>query len=180
MRWRGRGRLLRCLLASALVTLTVFLSSCGRKDRLGVYPVKGKILVDGKPAEGACISLFPKNAPERDEFGKDASGNLPYFPSGRADEKGEFALSTLVSGDGAPAGEYAVNITWPVRYNLVSKLWEGDKLKGRYGDRKKPALHTTIEPQAQELPPFELKSSGPENNSSFSSKGRSSATFAPR
>ncbi|HXG12520.1 MAG TPA: hypothetical protein VNK04_22380 [Gemmataceae bacterium] len=151
MQWRAWKRPVRGLFLAGLVGLTVALASCGTKGRLPVYPVKGKVLVDGKPAKDAFVNFFPK----------DTGGREPYAPYAQTNENGEFTLSTYETGDGVPAGEYDVTITWPVRYNPISTLWEGDRLKGRYADRNKPPFHVTIDKKAQELPPFELKSSGP-------------------
>ena len=53
-----------------------------------------------------------------------------------------------------------MTVTWPVRFNPISTLWEGDQLKGRYRDKAKPAFTITVEKKRQELAPFELKSGG--------------------
>jgi hypothetical protein len=138
---------LRWFFLVALAALVPVLSGCGKSSRIPVYPVKGVVYVDDKPAKEAMVSLHPREAGSHEN----------YVPSGKTDENGQFSLSTFVADDGAPAGEFDVIITWPVRYNPISTLWEGDRLKGRYGDRKKPAFQVTIEPKPQELPPFQLK-----------------------
>jgi hypothetical protein len=149
MRYREKAG--RAPLLFGLVVLGALLPGCGKKGWLETYPVKGTILVDGQPAKEVFVSFHPK----------EDVGNRPYFPSGRTNENGEFVLSTFVEGDGAPAGEYDVTVTWPVRYNPISTLWEGDKLKGQYSNKAKPAATVTIEKKPQELAPFELKSGGP-------------------
>jgi hypothetical protein len=68
-------------------------------------------------------------------------------------------MVTAYSPDGAPSGEYAVTIVWPVRHNPISTLWEGDRLNGRYADKAKTTLRITVEKQPLQLPPFELTGS---------------------
>src|SRR5262245_26228369 len=76
------------------------LAGCGA-DGPPLHPVTGKVLVDGKPAEHATVTFHPAGG------GADA-------PKPRATVKadGSFALTTHTTGDGAPAGEYAVTVEW--------------------------------------------------------------------
>jgi hypothetical protein len=148
MRHDGRRRLPRGLFAAGLAAVVVALAGCGKRDWLETYPVTGKVLVDGKPAKGAMVSFHPKTQ----------VGNKSYVPSAQADDNGEFSLATYMTGDGAPAGEYDVTVVWPVRFNPISTLWEGDKLSGRYASREKSTLRVTVEKQPQQLPPFDLSS----------------------
>jgi len=141
--WR---RAAGALSATTLAALVVVLAGCGKKGWLETYPVKGTVLVGGKPAAGAEITLYPK----------EVTGDRPYTPNGKTNDSGEFALSTFLEGDGAPAGEYDVTVVWPVRHNPISTRWEGDKFGGRYADKAKSGLRVTIEKQPQQLPPFEL------------------------
>lgn len=125
--------------------LLPLLAGCG-SGRLATYPVKGKVLVNDQPAKEVHVAFHPK----------DTGTHPPYVPSGTTDENGEFALSTFITGDGAPAGEYEVTLVWPVRFNPISTLWEGDKLKGKYKDKSKPAAVVTVEKRPQELEPFKV------------------------
>jgi hypothetical protein len=142
--WRG----VRGLFGAALAALVVVLVGCGKKGWLETYPVKGTVMVDGKPAKGATVSFHPK----------EVIGDKSYIPTGQTNENGEFSLSTYMTDDGAPAGEYDVTVVWHVRYNPISTLWEGDKLNGRYADKTKTTLRVTVEKQPQQLAPFELSS----------------------
>jgi len=141
--WR---RAAGALSGATLAALVVVLSGCGKKGWLETYPVKGTVLVGGKPAAGASVTFYPR----------EQVGERPYIPTGKTNDNGEFAVSTFVAEDGAPAGEYDVTVTWPVRYNPISTLWEGDKLERRYADKAKSGLRATVEKQPQQLPPFEL------------------------
>src|SRR5262245_41463518 len=101
MRYRGWGMARCASLLLGLFFLGGLLTGCGKKGWLETYPVKGTVLVDGKPAKEVSVLFHPKQE----------VGNRPYVPSGKTDEKGEFALSSFVEGDGAPAGEYDVTFT---------------------------------------------------------------------
>jgi hypothetical protein len=145
------GRTVRGLCGVAFGVLAVLLAGCGKKGWLETYPVKGTVLVDGKPAKDVMLTFHPK----------EQMGDRPYIPSGRTNDNGEFNVSTFVTDDGAPAGEYDVTIVWPVRFNPMSTLWEGDKLNGRYSNKANTTLRVTVEKRPQELPPFELTSAPP-------------------
>src|SRR5262245_59099450 len=87
---------------AALLTLAgcVALSGCGRGGPK-FYPVTGKVLVDGHPAEHALVVFHPVNA------GPDA-----LKPHAAVGPDGTFTLTTNTTGDGAPAGEYLVTVEW--------------------------------------------------------------------
>src|SRR5687768_13894441 len=85
---------------SALAAL--WCTSCGGPGGPPLYPVQGKVLVDGKPADGALVVFHP-------------SGDAPpdaLRPSAKVESDGSYKLSSRAPGDGAPAGEYLVGITW--------------------------------------------------------------------
>lgn len=149
MRLTGGWRVFEVSFAATLIS--VLSLGCSKPGWLETYPVKGIVRVDGKPAKEVMLTFHPR----------EQTADRPYTPSGKTNENGEFSLSTFVTDDGAPAGDYDVTITWPVRYNPISTLWEGDKLKGRYDKKESAAFHVTIEKKPQELPPFELATTGP-------------------
>ena len=96
-----------------LLVATVFLAGCGRQsedDRIAkvvgaarkkVVPVKGTIAVDGKPEKGVILTLH--NA--------DGSRTIPTSDT-YTNDKGEFAFTTYVKGDGLEPGEYRVTFEW--------------------------------------------------------------------
>jgi len=145
---RSRRRVVRGAITGALTALFVA-SGCAKRGWLETYPVTGAVLVDGQPVKDVMVTFHPK----------EIVGDRPYLPSGRTNENGEFNLATFVSGDGAPPGEYAVTIVWPVRHNPISTLWEGDKLNGRYSDRTKTTFRVTVQKEPLQLSPFELTGS---------------------
>jgi hypothetical protein len=102
----------RCAVFVAIGLLAVTASSgCGKKSapaikgtKLAVFPVKGKLMIDGKPMASAAIIFNPVT-----EFPKGVS---QMQPRATADENGDFTVTTYANGDGAPAGAYKITISW--------------------------------------------------------------------
>ena len=63
------------------------------------YKTDGIVTLEGQPAVGARITLYPETK-KRSRF----------FPTGKVGEDGTFELTTYQPGDGAPAGRYRVTI----------------------------------------------------------------------
>jgi hypothetical protein len=125
-------------LALALVSCTG--GQATNEVRKPVHPVRGQLLVGGKPATGAFVYLVPINEPAE-----------PVDPRPRAEvaPDGTIEFSMYGNKDGAPIGDYVVTV-----------LWEGeggyDQLKGQYLDPKKSKLRVTVKEGPNELPPFKL------------------------
>src|SRR5258708_2011885 len=86
------------------VCVCLCLVSCGSKQYgHQTFPASGKVLVNGQPAEGVEVGLRPVGD----------MGGSPYVPQGVTDEEGRFQLTTYVQDDGAPVGEYQVELSWP-------------------------------------------------------------------
>ena len=145
-------RALQVVTAIAVVAL----ASCGDGRNLHkVYPVKGKILVNGQPASECQIYLnrtFDDDHPFR------------VTPQGLTDTNGEFQITSYHPGDGSPEGEYIVTIEWRERSGLMKSDFDGpDQLNGAYAQVEKtkglPGFVVRVGQQPLELPPFELKQS---------------------
>lgn len=130
---------------TALIAVFLLFSACtgsgqSTANRKPVHPVRGQLLVGGKPATGAFLFFVPVNEPPE-----------PTDPRPRAEvaADGSFDVSMYGNKDGAPAGDY-----------IVTALWEGeggyDKLKNQYNDPKKSKLRVTVKEGKNELPPFRL------------------------
>jgi hypothetical protein len=139
------------------------LAGCKRSrlDELPLrFPVQGKIFVGDKPAEGAVIAFHPV---------KKAEG--PSSTSrGTADSQGKFSLTTYVSGDGAPEGEYIVTVYWPER--PLNPNGEGhdlpvDKLRGKFANPAASKLRARIGPQLTTLPRLDLGSQAVQQAKAF-------------
>jgi hypothetical protein len=141
-------RVARYLCAALAVILALAAAGCG-DGRKRCYPVRGEIYIDGKPALDALITLFPV----------DEADPNPVRPVGRAEESGAYVLSSYVSGDGAPAGEYIVIFEWRERSGLLKNNFDGrDRLGGKYANPKTSQYRVTIEKRPNDLPRYELKS----------------------
>lgn len=137
---------------SFLVCLAVALglSACSSKEnRPACHAVTGKVLVKGKPAEGALVVFHPAQKTDEKAW---PSG----YPRGTAGADGTFTLSTFGTGDGAPAGEYVVVIQWP-KVNPDNEEEQEDRLQGRYADPAAAKLKAQVKEGPNELPPFQLK-----------------------
>lgn len=148
---------MRIIATTCVVGLCVMLCGCGAKsshdDRPAVHAVRGKLLIDGKPAASAQVFLHAIGKPE-----------LGYVrPHATVGADGSFRLSTFATNDGAPVGEYAFTAVWP------GPLAKGqgddergpDRLQGRYAEPKRPAARVRIDPETTELATVDLKSSAP-------------------
>lgn len=130
-------------------------SSCGYGKRF--YPVTGKVLVDGKPAEGLTVVFHPATETEP-----------PLQPTAIVGSDGSFTLQSWLVEErelkqGAPAGEYRVSCVWypPDVEKYLANAVLPDRLEGRYGDRNTSGLTAVVKESPTELPPFELKLKSP-------------------
>lgn len=78
--------------------LALPLLGCGGDGSTPPVPVSGKVLVGGKPVEGAVVTFLS----QAKEGGRSASG--------KTDKDGAFKLTTAKTDDGAPPGEYTITI----------------------------------------------------------------------
>lgn len=105
------GRRNRCVVAVCVGLLTMaVVVGCGKsgqhaiKGKLPVFPVKGKLIMDGKPMAGATIIFYPTH-----EF---PDGAAKQRPRATVDTDGNFQVSTYTNDDGAPAGDYKATVSW--------------------------------------------------------------------
>lgn len=116
------------------------------EQRKPVYPVRGRVLFDGKPTPHALVVFHPLGTEDKDAV----------RPRGQVGPDGFFTLTTYEPGDGAPAGDYQVTV----------ELWlssgKGDegptsRLPARYKNPKTSGLTARLDAGAVELQPFQLK-----------------------
>jgi hypothetical protein len=136
-------------LVCCLVLLGAVLCPACSSDRKPVYPVKGQVLVNGKPAANAQVLFHPTDG---------ASEELK--PTGQTDDEGYFTLTSYKNGDGAPEGSYNVTVTWfrvgrsgnqanaeIIRYNALPL---------RYAKPTTSQLQASVSKGDNELPPLQL------------------------
>src|SRR5262245_9558931 len=78
------------------------LVGCSRPAGPVLYPVRGQVFVNGRPATNAFVVFHPVGN----------SDPQAAKPRGRVDVTGTFVLGTQATGDGALAGDYNVTIQW--------------------------------------------------------------------
>ena len=132
-----------------LTTTALLFPSCARRD--GVYPVRGQVFYDGKPAIGALVVFHPVGQASPDAV----------LPRGQIKEDGSFVLTTLADQDGSPPGDYVVTIEW-WQARVTKKGQESDdafpvnRLPARYASVQASKLRVQIKPENNELPAFRL------------------------
>jgi hypothetical protein len=142
------------LLQAAVAVAFVTLVSCGGgRNFHKVYPVKGKILVNGQPVEECQIVL-----------NRTFEDKNPVTPQALTNANGEFQITTYFANDGAPEGEYIATIEWRERSGVTKMDFEGpDRLGGVYAKVEKtkalPGFVIKVEKSPLELPPFNLTQS---------------------
>jgi hypothetical protein len=134
--------------AIALLVALCFSGCSGpREDRPLTFPVRGEVRVGGKPAAGARVQLI--------SLGDPALAGLA--PHGEVTADGSFRLTTFRTGDGAPAGRYAVTLTWPLPPRPGKESEGPDRFRRRYADPRRPLREVRIVASENVLPPIELK-----------------------
>jgi hypothetical protein len=131
---------------SICFVLLLPLLGCGSRhpERAKVYPARGAVFFNGKPAAGAVVRLH-------------APGGAAVLALGTVQPDGAFALTTYESGDGAPAGRYRASVSW--RRQGPEEGQEGPPLiPQRYFSPESSGLEVEIKAEPENrLAPFVLK-----------------------
>ena len=129
---------------AALSGLTLLVLGCSGDGRPPALKAGGKVVYQGKPANGALVVFHPQ--------GKDRE-NGPKPVATTADD-GSFQLTTYNENDGAPAGDYLATIVWNQSGSKTPtfSISEGgsggaDKLGGKYGNPKGSTLKFAVTSQ---------------------------------
>ncbi len=120
---------------AAAVVLSLMPTGCSRprSDRLETYPASGFLLLGDKPAAGAQVQLNPV----------DDAKLVGLYPHAIVQRDGSFQLTTYKTHDGAPAGTYALTVTWPLPPRPAREVGP-DRFQGRYADRSRPVSQVRI------------------------------------
>jgi hypothetical protein len=136
----------------AIVVALAIIPACGKNGgRVKVYPVQGKVLAHGTPAEGALVLFYLAS--------NDSTKPRMPIPNATTDSEGVFKLTSYQNNDGAPEGEYKVSIVWPeaAPTGAHEAASPRDRLAGRYSNPQKSNLSAKVEKGGGEIPPFELQ-----------------------
>jgi hypothetical protein len=110
------------------------------------YLTSGQVLVNGQPAEKVEVGFHPQG----DMDGK------PFFPVAVTDGEGKFFMTTYIADDGAPVGDYQVELTWPT---YIRKTGNGpDRLGGKFAKGATSGLKAHVDAvNINVIQPFDLK-----------------------
>ncbi|MCS7045339.1 MAG: metallophosphoesterase [Gemmataceae bacterium] len=100
-------------------------------DRKPVYPVRGKVTLDGAAVAGALVAFYSPSAD-----GKSFSRVADALTNG----DGTFALSSYTAFDGAPKGKYAVTVVLRQPFFEPSGKPGANRLPAVYADPKTSPL----------------------------------------
>jgi hypothetical protein len=140
----GRARFAAMGLVGILALTAVACSKSG--GRKPVYPVKGKVQFDGRPAEGALVVFHPVGA-------AGAEGN----PHATVAADGTYTLTTYDSGDGAPEGDYLVTVEWWQRDPRQPDNPPLNRLNPQLARTESSGLKARVDKGKNEITPIELK-----------------------
>jgi hypothetical protein len=144
--------LTRRLLLSLPFASILALAGCGGES---LSPVRGKVIVNGKPAVGASVMFFPEG-----------SSDIHAMPgSGVVEADGSFTIASGMKA-GMKPGKYIVTVVWPdpAKAPTPQQRMAGanpndapDLLGGRYATREKSTLRAEVTAKSTELEPFAIK-----------------------
>ena len=96
-----------------------------------VYPVKGRVVLEGQPISKATVVLHPRDQRFKSKF---PSGLLPRAT---AQDDGGFTFGTFATADGAPEGEFVATV------HLIESVRDGNEWV--HGPNLLPALYASPE-----------------------------------
>ena len=131
-----------------VVVVGLLLAGCGNRSAVKLHPVRGQVFFKDQPAEGAKVVFLPA--------GEENAAYRGARPSATVSADGSFEMFTEPHGIGAPAGEYAVLITWFPPRDENPNANPKNKLPNKYGDQAKPLLKATVKEGENTLEPFKL------------------------
>jgi hypothetical protein len=124
-------------------------TGCSSSKQTPVYPVRGQVLLNGKPLPKAIVTFHHQNA----------APDAPA-PSAQTDDEGRYTLTSFQTGDGAPEGDYAVSLVC-FRTKELRKGAEEDTARNivpvRYANAATSKLTAKVTAGPNELPPLQVK-----------------------
>lgn len=125
----------------------MLLAGCGGQPGPVCHPVRGQVRWNGQPLAEALVIFHPP-----------LGGPAVSKPFAHTDSLGNFSLTTLQSGDGAPAGEYAITVELR-ELRLVGEEAVrdgGNLLPARYASPEESSLRHVVVEGENIVPPLEI------------------------
>lgn len=138
----------RSVVSVTMILTITLLGGCSPGPRGGprvpTIPIRGVVLVDGKPAATLRVECHPQVAD-------------PNVPASAAltGPDGVFQIGTYEGADGAPAGDYRRTFVWG-EYNLMNGQYSGDKLNKKYADPEKSEVKVSVKDKPIDLGEIKL------------------------
>jgi hypothetical protein len=129
-----------------LAALALCVCGCGCGSSANLHPVKGQVLLNDQPVQGAKVIFQP--AGEVDA----AATN----PAATTDAEGKFSVATYPLGDGAPPGEYVACVIVPPGAKASVGAAPLASLPNKYGSRETSGLAVKVQAGSNSLEPFRL------------------------
>ena len=123
------------------------LAGCGGESGPVCHPVRGQVRWNGQPLAEALVVFHPP-----------VGGPAISKPFAQTDSQGKFSLTTLQSGDGAPAGEYAITVELrELRQVGEEAVRDGrNLLPARFASPQESGLHHVVVVGENVVPPLEI------------------------
>jgi hypothetical protein len=124
------------------------LSGCSSSNEPRCYPVQGQVLLNNQPIAEAMIVFHPQTP---------HGENIPK-PIAQSDANGNFRLTTLTPGDGAPAGDYIITVVLREARQIGDELTRDgpNVLPPRYAKPETSDLRYTVVAGENTVPPLKL------------------------
>lgn len=114
-------------------------------SKLSLNPVTGKVLFEGSPPEGATVVLH-----SLDE-------EVPVTPKGTVKADGTVQFSTYLPGDGVPAGNYKLTISWMQLVEVNGDLVAGpNQLPEFLSKPESTTFDVMVKSGKNDLPPIQI------------------------
>lgn len=141
---------------------TSCLTSCGKPatgpnlKKVPLGKVEGTVTVDGNPEANIIVKCVPEG-----DFPYKDKAEIASSMSAVTDMNGKFKLTTYETGDGVPAGKYALTFDWQplvlAKQQDEATTAKADRFKGKYATAAKSPLKITVEEnKSQVLDPIDL------------------------
>ncbi len=136
-----RGRL-----RTALLAIVCCIPVACNKPAAELFPVRGEVFLEGKPAAGASVVFHPVD---------EDAGTAAYAT---VQEDGSFELSTYGERDGAEPGKYLVTLSWRDEKKVDDEIVNGpDRFNDRFSNPKTTTIKVTVVEGENVVPRYDFK-----------------------
>ena len=127
--------------------VAAILAGCGGPSGPVCHPVRGQVRWNNQPLAEALVTFHPS-----------LGGPATSKPFAHTDSQGNFSLTSLRAGDGAPAGEYAITVELrELRQVGEEAVRDGrNLLPARFASPQESGLRHVVVEGENIIPPLEI------------------------